>query len=385
MEKLYELYCTEWNHNFNTFTQDELKHFKNNLTKNEIDNMKKLVEEMFNYKLLSVTYDRPDFVSHLNKHQYFSTANYWWANPETKDGLPFIRKDGYLNPDSIKWCKDSIRKIGFIIMNSSLLYYFTNDKKYYELMKKQINNFFINEDTYMLPNIEYAQMIAGHPTDSNGRKTGIMDLTSHLGYALCMFKNLYNENLIEEELFSNLKKWVKQLICWLETSKVAIDESNEKNNHGTMFTLFITQLYYFTDELEGKKESIKNKIDSFLVNQILEDGSMPLELDRTRSVAYTTMNLKAFIDTYKLLGVDYSKNKLLKKSFEFILPVLNNEKCISDIKIIDNKTNEIKSCVQIEGTYLEAFKCYLKFIGKNFDLEVKLNKLEDVVYAYFLK
>ncbi|TVO33114.1 alginate lyase family protein [Vibrio algivorus] len=29
-----------------------------------------------------------------NKHDYYSFGPYWWPNPDTKDGLPYIRKDG---------------------------------------------------------------------------------------------------------------------------------------------------------------------------------------------------------------------------------------------------------------------------------------------------
>lgn len=35
-----------------------------------------------------------------NKHDYYSFPPYWWPNPDTKDGLPYIRKDGQTNPDA---------------------------------------------------------------------------------------------------------------------------------------------------------------------------------------------------------------------------------------------------------------------------------------------
>ena len=35
-----------------------------------------------------------------DKHDYMSLAPYFWPNPDTKDGLPYIRKDGKTNPDS---------------------------------------------------------------------------------------------------------------------------------------------------------------------------------------------------------------------------------------------------------------------------------------------
>jgi len=35
-----------------------------------------------------------------NKRDYASTAIYWWPNPETENGLPYVYRDGFTNPDS---------------------------------------------------------------------------------------------------------------------------------------------------------------------------------------------------------------------------------------------------------------------------------------------
>ena len=35
-------------------------------------------------------------------HDYYSNGDYWWPNPDTKDGLPYIQRDGQTNPDNFK-------------------------------------------------------------------------------------------------------------------------------------------------------------------------------------------------------------------------------------------------------------------------------------------
>ena len=35
-----------------------------------------------------------------DKHDYLSLAPYWWPNPQTSDGLPYIRIDGEVNPET---------------------------------------------------------------------------------------------------------------------------------------------------------------------------------------------------------------------------------------------------------------------------------------------
>ena len=32
------------------------------------------------------------------KNDYVSLGTYWWENPDTDNGLPYIRRDGYVNP-----------------------------------------------------------------------------------------------------------------------------------------------------------------------------------------------------------------------------------------------------------------------------------------------
>ena len=35
-----------------------------------------------------------------SKHDYMSIGPYYWPNPNTENGLPYIRKDGKVNPES---------------------------------------------------------------------------------------------------------------------------------------------------------------------------------------------------------------------------------------------------------------------------------------------
>jgi len=34
-----------------------------------------------------------------DKHDYMSIAPYWWPNPSTPNGLPYVRRDGEINPE----------------------------------------------------------------------------------------------------------------------------------------------------------------------------------------------------------------------------------------------------------------------------------------------
>ena len=41
-----------------------------------------------------------------DKHDFYSLGTYWWPNPNTTTGLPYIRRDGIVNPET--FLQDSV-------------------------------------------------------------------------------------------------------------------------------------------------------------------------------------------------------------------------------------------------------------------------------------
>ncbi len=121
VNNLYKEYCIDFNQNFNNYTKEDIEYFKTKVTNKQIDEMKEMTKEIFSYPLQSVTFDRPNFVSSLDKRQYFSIGLYYWPNPNTKDGLPYISLDGDVNPDAISWAKGALRKVGMVCNIASLI------------------------------------------------------------------------------------------------------------------------------------------------------------------------------------------------------------------------------------------------------------------------
>ncbi len=376
--ELYDKYCIDYNQNFYTYTKAELEAMKQKLTDKEIEHMKEIVEEIFTYPEQSVTFDRPDFVSHLDKHQYFSLSSYFYP-VEGDPSHVWVRRDGEVNPESIAYAKRGLRKTSMVISLASLVYYMTGEKRYYELLKKHLRSFFINPETRMLPNMNHAQMIVNDPVHKDGRGGGIIDFASNMGYGFVMLKHLYDADMLEEDLYQELKSWISELVQWMQTSPVAFQEQSSLNNHGTIFTLMMAQLHFFLGDLDEHRKQLLLEINLRLA-QINPDGSMPRELGRTRGLAYSTMNLKSYIDTYKILDVDFANIRTLRNAFMFLVPVLNNEVAITDIKFSHN--GELKTSQQIAGTFPEYYKLYLKHIGKEFDVDLNVVSDEDVHYKY---
>jgi hypothetical protein len=65
-----------------------------------------------------------------DKHDYMSQAPYFWPNPKTPNGLPYIRRDGERNPEINKITDHkSIDDIENATETLALTYYFTGDEK----------------------------------------------------------------------------------------------------------------------------------------------------------------------------------------------------------------------------------------------------------------
>ena len=76
--------------------------------------------------------DKTHVPASSNKHDYMSMGPYWWPDPQSKDGLPYIRRDGHFNPerDSDAFDVSDLGDMSQDVQALSLAYYFTGEKRY---------------------------------------------------------------------------------------------------------------------------------------------------------------------------------------------------------------------------------------------------------------
>src|SRR5690242_5806757 len=58
-----------------------------------------------------------------DKHDYVSMAPYFWPDPSKPDGLPFIRRDGRVNPERNKYDRPLLGKMSQAVGTLGLAYY----------------------------------------------------------------------------------------------------------------------------------------------------------------------------------------------------------------------------------------------------------------------
>lgn len=259
-------------------------------------------------------------------HDYTSQAPYFWPNPNTPDGCPYINKDGVRNPEVDKY-QDRV-SVGKMFNSSyvlSLAWYYTGNPKYSKHASDILRTWFLDPNTAMNPNLDHAQLI---PCANSGRSIGIIDFSQE-------YTNVIDAVAILNTgapgwTFSDAKafvSWNKRFLSWLADSPFGIQEATATNNHGTFANMQITALALFTGN-HSLAVSRSQLAKSFIDNQITANGSQPQELARTRSFHYANFDLCAHL-RYALIarkvGVDLFKYKgpqgqSLFKAVDFVVP-----------------------------------------------------------------
>ncbi|MEI7733838.1 MAG: alginate lyase family protein [Ferruginibacter sp.] len=280
-------------------------------------------DKALKYKAVSVM-DKTDLPPSGDKHDYMSIAPYWWPDPSKADGLPYIRKDGEVNPEIKNYPdKENMPRLCENIYNLSLAYYFSGNEEYAKHAGKLIKVWFLDSATAMHPNLNFGQAVKGV---TEGRAEGLIEVR-HFIFLIDGVTLLQHSENFKEGKQKKLKKWMSQFLTWMETSKIGIDERDAKNNHGVWFDATSLAIANFIEDKAMANKIVQRAINRLDV-QMDANGFFPLELARTTSMHYSTFILDAFTiiaqlsettDT-NLWTVQTQSKKSLEKGYAAILP-----------------------------------------------------------------
>src|ERR1700749_3053487 len=105
------------------------------------------------------------------RHDFFSEADYFWPDPKNADG-PYIDRDGMTNPDNFVAHRKAMIRLSKIIGALASAYKITGDEKYVKQAVIHLKAWFIDPETLMNPNLQFAQAVKGKFTVRN---YGIID------------------------------------------------------------------------------------------------------------------------------------------------------------------------------------------------------------------
>ena len=256
-----------------------------------------------------------------DKHDYMSLGRYWWPNPDTPNHLPYIRRDGESNPE-IANVKDheALTRTAEDARALALGWYITGDARYAEHATLLLETFFLDPETAMNPNLEFAQGVPGHNT---GRGAGVLDAR---GFAMVVdaVGMLAGSKAWTADDDMRLKQWFSKYYEWLTTSVHGRQEMNAPNNHGSWYATqqaSIAQLLGKKDEVLKIAQQVRDKR---IPSQFDAQGMQQYELVRTNSFSYSAFNLQALTQLANIVastGVDlYKVNPGILIGLDALLP-----------------------------------------------------------------
>lgn len=237
-------------------------------------------------------------------NDYWHPAPYWWPNPETIDGLPYIRRDGdrvpgtgLYDPDSDKYDRSRLQRVFDDSIILALAWYFTGEKKYAEHGARILERFFVNAETRMSPHLIYAQVRIGR-NNNQGFSTGIIEMKD-MYYYLDAVRILESAGALSTEALESFSDWLAAYLEWLVQSPQGQRERNAINNHGTYYDLQVAAIADYLGERSILFETLV-RAQSRISCQFASDGSQPEELKRATSAHYCCFNLLGWINMAEL-------------------------------------------------------------------------------------
>lgn len=258
-----------------------------------------------------------------DKHDYMSMGPYWWPDPEKPDGIPYVRRDGEVNPESRKSDRQALAGLCTAVDTLATAYFFSDYESFAERAGLLFRCWFLDEATRMNPHLEYGQAVPGR---CEGRGIGIIDTLqfSRLVDAVGLLGASSEWNAEDQ---AGLEIWFGKYLDWLLASDKGRDEGRQANNHGTWYDVQVASLALFVGREEEARRVLVESVPGRVGSQVESDGRQPFELKRTRSLDYSVMNLIGFFDLadlgrhcgQDLWGFETEDGRSIRKAFYWLV------------------------------------------------------------------
>ncbi|KAJ7130403.1 alginate lyase-domain-containing protein [Mycena epipterygia] len=247
-----------------------------------------------------------------NKQDYMSWAPYWWPNctgvgntteltpQQIWVTCPYVNRDGQFNPDRL-----TINDIGAFfnlsdaVLYNALAFSFQNESSSNAV--KFVNAWFLDSQTGMNPNLNYAQMERGPQGQVGDDLKGFVKIIS--GILILRKRNCTDwTDAIDAQMIA----WTQKYITWLETNNLGVDECASlkyrgHNNHGSFCFNQLAALKLLVNDVPGSVNVSNTFFHGIYQGQINSTGDQPFEASRTHPYHYRNYNLGAMITNARLL------------------------------------------------------------------------------------
>jgi len=275
--------------------------------------------------------DKTTLAPSNDPHDYWHPAPYYWPNPLTPSGLPYVSRDGrrvpgtrLYEPESDKYDRTSLQRLFDDTLVLVLAWNWFQNKSYAEHAAFLVRTWFLQPETAMNPNLNYAQVRMGH-NNNLGSNSGLIEMKD-LYFFLDAVTILQNNSFISGEEQAGLKKWFEKYLHWLRTSPQGVKERSSGNNHGLYYDLQVASIAAFLGEALLIRDTLRDSRFRIL-EHFAPDGSQPQELKRTTTAHYCCFNLQGWIHLAQLAescgedlwGFEGEDGRGIKKAIHWLL------------------------------------------------------------------
>ena len=238
--------------------------------------------------------DKTELPPSGNPADYFHPAPYWWPDPRSRDGLPYVWRDGERLPGTVMYAPESDRydrtRLQYMIEDTvvcGLAWAAFGDARCREHARRQVGAWFLDPATAMTPHLRYAQVRRGHAKDE-GAKTGIIEFKD-IAYLLDAVRLLD-----DPDLSGRLSGWLSAYRDWLVASPQGVGERQSLNNHGVFYDLHLASVAAFLDDRATLLDCYLAST-ARLAGHFVDEGAQPHELARTLTKHYCAFNLQGWL------------------------------------------------------------------------------------------
>ena len=266
-----------------------------------------------------------------DKHDYYSQARYTWPNPNTPDGLPYVTRDGESNPEIYELDRYRLSDMCDRVRYLTLAWYFSGREEYARAAVGQLGVWFLDPETRMNPNFNYAQVRRGHNGDK-GSGSGLIDAYTFVEMLPAVYL-LREGKMLPKAQFRALREWFAAFVDWYLTSEQGKSERNARNNHSIAYDAQLICFARFAGDSKTADAVIREFPQRRLFPQIEPDGSQPQELRRTLSYWYSIYNIEHMVDImymargakthiYDAVSPD---GRCITRAVDYLIPYLGKE------------------------------------------------------------
>ncbi len=223
---------------------------------------------------------------------YQSLSIYWWPNPDTDDGLPYVQRDGRRNPEIRDYDLPRINRFADAVEDSAIAYAMTGRDEFGQTAIDWIDAFLLDPQTGMNPNMNFAQ---GIPGGEAGNRQGIIELLAITHRVLPSIVRLRDHPAWTDDRQSKLHVWCRSMRDWLLQSPMGLQESVRLNNHGLWYDVQILSLNEVLGDRAASIDRLRDVTAARLELAVLPSGDQPFEWLRTKSWHYGLYNVDAML------------------------------------------------------------------------------------------